>query len=159
MSSKLHARLASLIAAAVTIMAAASSCVDRGSASSFAPIAPEGWAYGDTIQCTVERADTLAPAALAVAVRNNNAYPYSNLWLEVTYNTGPRTIARDTVNLILADPYGRWTGKGFGAGYQSQVTVNPSVVPPPGSRIGVRHIMRVDTLTGIEQVGIILSGH
>lgn len=132
------------------------SCVSRGSGSEFTNIPDEGWVYGDTLTFTVERADSLVPAELRVAVRNNNDYPYSNLWLEVTYSNGNAT-QRDTVNMPLADVYGRWTGKGFGPEYQSDAIVSPRITPLNGSKIGVRHIMRTDTLTGLEQVGIILS--
>ena len=131
-------------------------CVSRGSESGFSSIPPEGWAYGDTLSFTVSRADSLTPATLSVAVRNNNDYPYSNLWLEVSYNDG-RSNRCDTVNIRLADVYGRWTGKGFGPEYQSEAIVAKNLTPPNGSLINVRHIMRTDTLTGIEHAGITLS--
>lgn len=134
----------------------ATACVDRGAYSRFEQVPPEGWAYGDTLRFPVERADSTAPATLRLAVRNSNAYPYSNLWLEVTYNhEGRRHI--DTVEIRLADVYGRWTGQGFGPEYQSEVKMVKSVVPDNGSWIGVRHVMRVDTITGLEQIGVTLT--
>ncbi len=152
----------SLVRCVILAMAALammlSGCVDGGAFGEFHNRGPEGWAYGDTALFTIARTDSLAPAELRVAVRNNNSYPYSNLWLEVTATLPDgKTALRDTVNLPLADPYGRWTGRGFGAGYQTEVAVNPQVVLPNGTRVSVRHIMRVDTVTGIEQVGVTLS--
>lgn len=151
-------KLAAIIATAVAFALMAASCVDRGSFSDFHTLPDSGWAYGDTVAFTVSRADSVAPAAVKVAVRNNNDFPYSNLWLEVSCrNATGATVSRDTVNLRLADPYGRWTGKGFGASYQTEATVRPRAVIENGSRITVRHVMRADTVAGIEQLGITLS--
>lgn len=145
-----------LTATALVSLTVLASCVSRGSDSGFTSLPASGWAYGDTLLFDVARADSLAPVELRVAVRNNNDFPYSNLWLEVTYTDG-RLSHRDTVNMPLADVYGRWIGKGFGAQYQSDAVVATHITPPNGSRIGVRHVMRTDTLTGLEQVGITLT--
>ena len=144
---------------AIVIALAMASCVNRGAFSDFHTLDDSGWAYGDTVTFIVNRADSIAPAAVKVAVRNSNDFPYSNLWLEVSCRNaaGTATLSRDTVNLRLADPYGRWTGKGFGASYQTEATVTPRAVIDNGSRIMVRHIMRADTVAGIEQLGITLS--
>ena len=61
---------------------------------------------------------------------------------------------RDTLDIRLADVYGRWLGSGFGASYQREVTVSPAAVVDITRPVALRHIMRVDTLQGIEQVGI-----
>ncbi|MBD5317254.1 MAG: gliding motility lipoprotein GldH [Bacteroides sp.] len=143
-----------IMTAGLTAMATA--CVDRGAYSSFTTVEPQGWAYGDTLRFEVARADSLKPGTLTVAVRNTNLYPYSNLWLEVSYNHDGRPY-RDTVNMRLADAYGRWTGKGFGAEYQTEATVAQGVVPANGSTITLRHIMRADTLRGLEHVGVTLK--
>ena len=54
----------------------------------------------------------------------------------------------------LADVYGRWHGQGFGASYQFSRPFNTGVTLVRGDSVTVRHIMRVDTLRGIEQIGI-----
>ena len=117
--------------------------------------ADEGWAYGDTIFFVTDTLESVpATGTLEVAVRHNNTYLYRNLWLEISY-PGPDSVTRrDTVNLELADVYGRWHGHGFGASYQFAAPIGHPVTLAPGSRVGVSHIMRVDTLTGLEQIGI-----
>ena len=94
---------------------------------------------------------------LVVAVRHNNAYSYRNLWLEVTFGNPPR-MYRDTVNIELADSYGRWHGNGLGPSYQISVPVVRSVNLNDSSRVFIRHIMRVDTIPGITSVGLTVEG-
>lgn len=122
----------------------------------FRQLPEKGWAYGDTLCFTPLFADSTLSAMPVIALRHNNAYPYSNLWLELTRTGADSTsVICDTVNVRLADIYGRWEGHGFGASYQFTDTL--STVAPVSNRqtITVRHIMRVDTLHDIEQIGIL----
>lgn len=112
-----------------------------------------GWAYGDTLVFAPEGLDSVALRTLSVALRHDNDYPYRNLWLEVTYGTPP-LFYRDTVDIELADIYGRWHGKGLGPSYQTSTTIGKAVNLSDSSRVFIRHIMRVDTLHGIRQIGI-----
>lgn len=127
--------------------------------SRWANISPEGWIYADTVSLlpadtSLHDNDSLVNAALKVALRYSNAYLYSNIWLELTYHTDNHRLVRDTLDIRLADVYGRWLGSGFGASYQREVTVSPAAVVDITRPVALRHIMRVDTLQGIEQVGI-----
>lgn len=127
--------------------------------SRWADIPADGWVYTDTVSLlpvdtSLTDNDSLVNGAIKVALRHGNAYRYSNVWLELTYRTDGRRIVRDTLNIRLADVYGRWLGSGFGASYQKELTVSPSTVVDVTRPVELRHIMRVDTLRGIEQVGI-----
>ncbi|MFG6381890.1 MAG: gliding motility lipoprotein GldH [Muribaculum sp.] len=122
--------------------------------SEFCNLPPAGWVYDDTLRFITDIADSVASGTLTVAVRHNNNYPYSNLWLELTRRSGVDKISRDTVNLQLADIYGRWYGNGFGASYQFSDTVRGITRLFRGDTITVRHIMRLDTLPDVEQLGI-----
>lgn len=134
------------------------SCGER-SYSRWANLPTEGWVYADTVfllpvDTSLYDNDSLVNGAIRIAVRHGNSYRYSNLWLEMTYHTDGRRLMRDTINLRLADVYGRWLGSGFGALYQQEATVSPSSMIDVTQPVSLRHIMRVDTLRGIEQVGI-----
>lgn len=128
--------------------------------SSWAQIPAEGWLYADTVSLLpvdtslTDNDSIVSAAAVKVALRHSSAYPFSNLWLELTYHCDGHRMMRDTINMRLADVYGRWLGSGFGASYQQELTVSPSAVVDVTRPILLRHIMRVDTLHGIEQVGI-----
>ena len=125
--------------------------------SDFSSLGPDGWAYGDTLRFFGSDADSVAlDGSLAVAVRHTNGYPYSNLWLEITLPEAD-TVRVDTVDIRLADTFGRWYGTGIGVSYQRVDTIYPSITIAAGAPVTVRHIMRVDTVTDIEQVGLIIT--
>ena len=137
-------------------MAALAGCTSSEH-SDFTPLSPDGWAYGDTIRFFGSEADSVAlNGSLAVAVRHTNGYPYSNLWLEITLPEAD-TVRVDTVDVRLTDTFGRWYGSGIGVSYQRIDTIYPAVSIAAGAPVKVRHIMRVDTVTGIEQIGLILT--
>ncbi|MDE6378257.1 MAG: gliding motility lipoprotein GldH [Duncaniella sp.] len=126
--------------------------------SNWAHLPAEGWAYGDTItlvpiDTTLHDNDSTLRAPLRLGVAHSNSFPYSNLWLEVTYRSD-RYIYRDTIDLELADVYGRWLGKGFGTGLQHEVTLTPRADIDVRMPVSVRHIMRVDTLRGVDMIGV-----
>ena len=118
----------------------------------------EGWAYGDTLMLVpadtaLADNDSLVSRPLRLGVVHTSAYPYSNLWLEITYR-GDHKVYRDTVNLTLADVYGRWIGKGFGSYYQREVLLTPEADIDVRRPVAVRHIMRLDTLRHIDRIGV-----
>lgn len=123
----------------------------------FHSVDPAGWAYGDTLEFEPELSDSIADAHLAVAVRHSSAYIFENLWLEVSLPPAPGDSVgvTDTVNVRLADPYGRWLGRGSGVTYVCVDTLPGSYRVRRGSPVRIRHIMRVDTVQYLEQIGLI----
>lgn len=142
-----------LWAAIIALTALLASCADSGDFSHFSTLPDSGWAYGDTIGFDTDRLDSLSTGTLYLSLRHTNDYHYSNLWIEVTCDDNGRQ-RRDTLNLRLADNFGRWQGKGFGATRQMKTEVARNITPRPGSKVWVRHIMRVDTLCGIREIGV-----
>lgn len=115
------------------------------------------WAYTDTVEFTPEFDDSIVEAPLTLCVRHSNAYPYSNLWLELEYPTGDSICRTDTIQLVLADEFGRWYGKGSGVSYQFTDTISRRFRAFSHKPLKLRNIMRRDTLPGIEQVGIFID--
>lgn len=139
----------------ITILLCLGACVPgHNDYSQFENIPAEGWCYNDTLTFIPEPKDSSATGVLTLALRHNNDYIYSNLWVEVSYLNDSATVT-DTLNIELADIYGHWYGKGLGSRFQTEDTVSTSFHTVKGSPVKVRHIMRTDTLDGIEQVGII----
>ena len=146
------------IIAGVCLLLAASCGRGERDYSRWASLPSEGWAYGDTLSLipadtTLTDNDSIVSRTLLLGVVHAAAYPYSNLWLEVTYH-GTGYLYRDTVNMPLADIYGRWLGSGFGSSYQREITLKPRADIDLTRPVGVRHIMRLDTLRNIERIGI-----
>lgn len=136
-------------------MAVMAGCSGRHSSfSSFTDTDIHGWAYGDTLTFFPTGLDSADTRTLDAAIRHSGDYMYRNLWLEMSYRGSDSILRRDTVELELADVYGRWLGSGFGPSYQMQVQVGLAANLADSTPIHIRHIMRVDTLRGIQQVGI-----
>ncbi len=114
----------------------------------------DGWVYNSPVTFTPTGEDSIAQGSLSLGLRHTNEYPYSNLYLEMAYEDTTGTSRLDTLNITMADRYGRWCGKGVGTDFQLIDTINPHFTRIAGSPIRVRHIMRVDTLRGIDMVGI-----
>lgn len=139
---------------AVTI----ASCSRPGNSySEFHTIPEAGWAYVDTILFHPMFQDSIAVGSLSLALRHTSDYPFSAVAVEITYPTGTQCVC-DTVIFTLADSYGRWIGKGFGASYQMESRLpNHNITLADSSEIRVRQIMRVDTLHGIDQIGVFFT--
>jgi gliding motility-associated lipoprotein GldH len=89
-------------------------------------------------------------------IRNDQTYPFSNLWLFVTIQPPVGASKTDTVQVVLAEPSGKWIGKGFSGIYDNRMLYLKGVFfPEPGTyTIYLRHGMRPALLKGIADIGI-----
>ena len=62
---------------------------------------------------TFEVKDISVPYDLTLEVRNNNLYPYQNLWLFCSEEQPIGPLRRDTIECMLADEFGKWHGHGI----------------------------------------------
>ncbi len=72
------------------------------------------WKWQNAREFKIEMSDTLAMHNIYLQVRHTVEYPMSNLYMFVHLKGPEGQLLKDTVNLILADPDGRWIGKGVG---------------------------------------------
>lgn len=151
------ATVVALIFGAIVCVLYGCSAPSGDTGGTYVAISPSGWAYGDTVAFDGVQADSASAGRLAVMVRHTSSYPYANLWLEITVPCadGDSTVYLvDTVNVALADVYGRWLGRGSGVSRFMVDTLHRHYARIDTS-ITLRHIMRVDTLPGLEQLGVI----
>ena len=73
-----------------------------------------GWKWQDAKEFKVEVSDTLSLHNIYVQVRHSVEYPLSNLYMFVHVKGPTGQHRKDTVNMILAEPGGEWTGRGTG---------------------------------------------
>jgi len=118
-------------------------------------IPENGWHKDSLVVFTIPIADTLQNHNLYIDVRNDVEYKYSNLWLFVELNQPGKTGITDTLEILLADPSGRWLGEGFGGIKTRQVRYKGGVYFPVSGeyKINIQHGMRDELLEGITDIG------
>jgi gliding motility-associated lipoprotein GldH len=94
-----------------------------------------------------------------IDVRNTTDYPYQNLYLFFTTSFPDGTTFTDTLNCMLCDAYGRWTGKGSGRIKENRFIFKPKVrFQQKGDYLfSVQQAMREIDLIGITDLGITLQ--
>jgi gliding motility-associated lipoprotein GldH len=104
----------------------------------------------------VEISDTLNPHNLLINLRNTGEYPNSNIFLFISATSPGGAFIRDTIELVLAEPSGKWKGRGFGSIWQNQFTYRQNIrFREEGIyRFKVEQAMRNEELPGITDVGL-----
>lgn len=101
--------------------------------------------------------DVQKPKNIIFVVRNNNEYPYSNLFL-ITYLKAEtdKNADIDTLKYELAKPTGEWIGTGFGETKEIMFLYRNNFSFPKKGKyiIGIKHGMRTNNLVGIEDIGV-----
>ncbi|MDR2292851.1 MAG: gliding motility lipoprotein GldH [Prevotellaceae bacterium] len=132
------------------------SCSDNSIYRQIKPIAVEGWHKDSIMQFVVPVVDTISEFDIYIHVRNTNAYPLQNLYLFLK-TTSPRGISvTDTINLLVADDYGRWTGKSISRIWENKFLYLENIkFANSGNYIfDIQQGMRYDILNGISDAGI-----
>lgn len=122
----------------------------------YKPILGESWHQDSLLVFTIPITDTIQNHNLYVNIRNDINYGYSNLWLFVDIEQPNGAAKRDTFEMALADPSGKWLGEGFG-GYKTRQAIFRSNVFFPNSgeyKISIQQGMRQTQLDGISDVGL-----
>jgi gliding motility-associated lipoprotein GldH len=120
-----------------------------------------GWIQKQPLQFKVNIPVDSASYALYVVVRQNNAYPFYNLYFSPSIlDESGKIIQRGLAEAILYDPKtGKPKGAGFGDIYEKKFLVYPSLkFPKKGAyKIQIEQSMRVDTLAGMVSFGLLLE--
>jgi len=72
------------------------------------------WRWQDAKEFFVEITDTVSLNNIYLQVRHTVEYPNSNLYMFVHVKGPSGQVIKDTVNLVLANPDGKWIGRGIG---------------------------------------------
>lgn len=101
-----------------------------------------------------EITDISTPYNLTLEVRNNNLYPYKNLWIISTQDQPIGPLQRDTTECILADEYGKWKGNGISL-FQSSFSIKKNYIFPHTGlyTFSFKQMMRDESLKGIQEIG------
>jgi len=112
------------------------------------------WEKEKEIQFTFQIEDSSIPYDLSVQIRNNNLYPYQNLWLFSSEVLPNGILQKDTIECVLADDFGKWYGSGISL-FQSSFPIRTNYTFPTGGEytFTFRQGMRNDVLSGIQEIG------
>lgn len=115
-----------------------------------------GWPMDDTLKFVHEFTDTTALHNIFLNVRNTTDYDYSNFYVFFQTRFPDGRLFRDTVEMILADKQGKWTGDGFGKIKSNSFHFRKDVwFPVQGEyEFSIQHAMRDESIKGISDVGI-----
>lgn len=135
-------------------------CSDNVVYQSDVPVPGGAWSRTFSPEFAFDIADTVSQHDVYIDVRHTGDYPFSDLFLFVDL-TGPggRTM-RDTVECLLADPDGRWLGKGTGFIFsdriQAKVLYKLHNRFPATGRYTMRleQAMRMEPLPAVMDVGV-----
>ena len=103
-----------------------------------------------------------------INIRNDNSYPYSNLFLitEMEYPEGQTY--RDTLEYVMAEADGTWMGKGYGSIKENKLWYKENINLPVSGvyTIRIQQAMRkngsvegITELQGITDVGLEIERH
>ena len=122
----------------------------------YKPIPDSVWSQDSLMQFTVPVSDTLQYHNLYINVRNGVSYSYSNLWLFIEIVQPDGKAVKDTFEITLADPSGKWLGDGFGGLKTLQTVYRRNVYFPISGeyKITIQQGMREENLSGISDIGL-----
>lgn len=115
------------------------------------------WDKKNALSFEFDVKDAQNPKNIIFVVRNNDDYPYSNLWLISSLsNKKTKKAVTDSLNFILAEPNGKWIGSGFGETKEILFQYKTNFKFPENGKytISVQQGMRKNPLPGIEDLGI-----
>ena len=117
-----------------------------------------GWDRADAAVFHINMDNTTDLFDVSLEIRNNNDYPFRNIWLFVDSKTPGGDIRNDTIKVNLADVYGKWQGTGISL-YSLTVPFKTGVrFPQAGTyTYSIRHGMQENPLKGISDIGLKIS--
>lgn len=132
-----------------------SSCNNNIVYSKYQKFNENEWFAKDKAIFDLEITDTLTLNTISLMVRHAETYPYSNLFLFVTTKYPDGKTLTDTMEIVLADSKGKWTGSGAGDIFDFKVPIKKNVRFPLSGKyqFSFEQGMRVDPLPLIMDFG------
>ena len=118
----------------------------------------DGWDRKDAAVFHINMDNTTDLFDVSLEIRNNNDYPFRNIWLFVDSQAPGGDVQTDTIGVNLADAYGKWQGKGISL-YSLAIPYKTGVrFPQKGTyTYSIRHGMSENPLKGISDIGLKIS--
>ncbi|MBE6301057.1 MAG: gliding motility lipoprotein GldH [Parabacteroides distasonis] len=131
------------------------SCVNPALYHQYQAIEQTKWEKDKEYYFTFEIEDATCLYDIYFEVRNNNLYPYQNLWIFYSEEPPIGSLYKDTTECMLADEFGKWHGEGFSLFHSSFLLRKAHKFPHAGQyTYSIRQGMRDDVLKGIQEIGL-----
>ncbi len=137
-------------------------CDDTIVKSGFHTIPGGSWNRDSIVTFTFSDLDTLQKHDIFINVRNDNDFPYNNLFLIAELDIPTGETLTDTLEYEMALPDGKWLGKGAGSIKENKLWYKENIVFPLSGvyTLRVSQAMRkngqvdgISNLNGITDVG------
>ena len=121
------------------------------------------WAQDEVIKFQFNAPDTVNSYNLFFNIRNDDHFPYSNLFLIAAMNFPDGKVVQDTLEYQMALPDGSWLGKGAGSIKENALWYKENIVFPFNGvyTLELVHAMRkngsvdgIQNLPGITDIGL-----
>jgi len=138
------------------------SCSDGLVRSEYQATGGGSWDKNDIKEFTFSEIDSINKHHIFITIRNDDTFPYSNLFLIAELNFPNGKTFRDTLEYEMAEPNGQWLGKGYGSIKENKLWYKENIVFPLNGVYTLRlsHAMRkngnvegIVDLQGITDVG------
>ena len=124
----------------------------------FSPIPKNEWGKNQEICFLLDSSSIAANSnySISLELTHNINYQYKNLFLVVEHTLQDSVPARDTLELVLIDDFGKWLGTGNGPTRQLSKLYKPNIKIDTAlhNEITIRHAMQNLKLKGIEKIGL-----
>jgi gliding motility-associated lipoprotein GldH len=121
----------------------------------FRTIPNSGWHKDSLMFFDFKVADTKSNNNLFLKIRNSVNYEYSNVWLFIEILQPDGRSVKDTFEITLADPTGKWLGEGISDLKTRETVYRRNVYFPVSGnyQVKIQQGMRQENLTGIHDIG------
>jgi len=125
-------------------------------------IPQNAWAYNFKPSFTFNITDSAASYQPYFLIRHTQAYPYSNIWIWVYAKApGDSIIKKERLNIVLAEPNGKWLGRGMGEIYEQRIPIDLNEITRfnrNGSyEVSFEQNMRVNPLPEVLDAGLAIE--
>ncbi|TLP80807.1 gliding motility lipoprotein GldH [Maribacter sp. ACAM166] len=86
------------------------------------------WNKDNILQFSFKEMDTVQAHDIFINVRNDNTFPYSNLFIIAALTTPEGEVIKDTLEYTMARPDGSWLGKGSGSIKENKLWYKENIV-------------------------------
>ncbi|MEO8590308.1 MAG: gliding motility lipoprotein GldH [Flavobacteriales bacterium] len=144
----------------VSMVALLTGCADGVVYQADVPVPDGSWDRTFTPKFEFDISDTLLQHDVYIDVRHTGQYAFSDLFLFVDLEGPGGRAMRDTVDCLLADPTGRWYGKGsgfiFADRFKAKVLYKLRNRFPSRGRYSIKleQAMRTEQLQGVLDIGV-----